>query len=125
GWGPPLDACSVEKPPTVADMATRRSPGKVRGAPESAGRRPPTDCRQPAVVRRHLGISARRPAAASALARARVVGPGPSSARRSAAGAVNLRGARAPERSATRSEEHTSELHHVKISYAVFCLKKK
>src|SRR5690606_41222857 len=24
-----------------------------------------------------------------------------------------------------RSEEHTSELHHVKISYAVFCLKKK
>src|SRR5690606_40347728 len=23
-----------------------------------------------------------------------------------------------------RSEEHTSELHHVKISYAVFCLKK-
>src|SRR5690606_41136634 len=25
----------------------------------------------------------------------------------------------------TRSEEHTSELHHVKISYAVFCLKKK
>src|SRR5690349_22811735 len=26
---------------------------------------------------------------------------------------------------ATRSEEHTSELHHVEISYAVFCLKKK
>src|SRR5690625_5627325 len=25
----------------------------------------------------------------------------------------------------TRSEEHTSELHHVAISYAVFCLKKK
>src|SRR5690625_5326722 len=24
-----------------------------------------------------------------------------------------------------RSEEHTSELHHVAISYAVFCLKKK
>src|SRR5688500_19417235 len=24
-----------------------------------------------------------------------------------------------------RSEEHTSELHHVSISYAVFCLKKK
>src|SRR5690606_41604945 len=24
-----------------------------------------------------------------------------------------------------RSEEHTSELHHVKISYAVFCSKKK
>src|SRR5438874_3707171 len=24
-----------------------------------------------------------------------------------------------------RSEEHTSELHHVEISYAVFCLKKK
>src|SRR5436305_11844333 len=24
-----------------------------------------------------------------------------------------------------RSEEHTSELQHVKISYAVFCLKKK
>src|SRR5215475_16229730 len=24
-----------------------------------------------------------------------------------------------------RSEEHTSELRHVKISYAVFCLKKK
>src|SRR5690625_7988436 len=37
-----------------------------------------------------------------------------------------------PEASATsamgrfeRSEEHTSELHHVAISYAVFCLKKK
>src|SRR5690349_23756994 len=26
---------------------------------------------------------------------------------------------------ARRSEEHTSELHHVEISYAVFCLKKK
>src|SRR5690625_355212 len=26
---------------------------------------------------------------------------------------------------ARRSEEHTSELHHVAISYAVFCLKKK
>src|SRR5690349_23938165 len=25
----------------------------------------------------------------------------------------------------TRSEEHTSELSHVEISYAVFCLKKK
>src|SRR5438067_9494360 len=25
----------------------------------------------------------------------------------------------------SRSEEHTSELHHVSISYAVFCLKKK
>src|SRR5436309_8856656 len=25
----------------------------------------------------------------------------------------------------SRSEEHTSELRHVKISYAVFCLKKK
>src|SRR5690242_20882150 len=24
-----------------------------------------------------------------------------------------------------RSEEHTSELHHMSISYAVFCLKKK
>src|SRR5438034_7500009 len=27
--------------------------------------------------------------------------------------------------SQTRSEEHTSELHHTVISYAVFCLKKK
>src|SRR5947208_4454449 len=27
--------------------------------------------------------------------------------------------------SAVRSEEHTSELHHQIISYAVFCLKKK
>src|SRR5690242_21049772 len=26
---------------------------------------------------------------------------------------------------AARSEEHTSELHHMSISYAVFCLKKK
>src|SRR5438270_2674340 len=26
---------------------------------------------------------------------------------------------------AKRSEEHTSELHHSQISYAVFCLKKK
>src|SRR5436309_12435785 len=30
-----------------------------------------------------------------------------------------------PRRSLARSEEHTSELSHVKISYAVFCLKKK
>src|SRR5436309_11442307 len=28
-------------------------------------------------------------------------------------------------RNPERSEEHTSELSHVKISYAVFCLKKK
>src|SRR2546430_5413451 len=28
-------------------------------------------------------------------------------------------------RKARRSEEHTSELHHSQISYAVFCLKKK
>src|SRR3712207_8604720 len=27
--------------------------------------------------------------------------------------------------STARSEEHTSELHHANISYAVFCLKKK
>src|SRR6266496_753144 len=29
------------------------------------------------------------------------------------------------EASTARSEEHTSELRHVEISYAVFCLKKK
>src|SRR5437588_3642836 len=29
------------------------------------------------------------------------------------------------ERHGTRSEEHTSELRHTVISYAVFCLKKK
>src|SRR5438132_10314898 len=29
------------------------------------------------------------------------------------------------ERERLRSEEHTSELHHTVISYAVFCLKKK
>src|SRR5207248_11124213 len=29
------------------------------------------------------------------------------------------------QRAAIRSEEHTSELHHRTISYAVFCLKKK
>src|SRR5207245_8720249 len=29
------------------------------------------------------------------------------------------------DRVAPRSEEHTSELHHGSISYAVFCLKKK
>src|SRR5690349_22393571 len=38
-------------------------------------------------------------------------------------------GGRAPDRAARdhlrRSEEHTSELSHVEISYAVFCLKKK
>src|SRR5688572_31433124 len=28
-------------------------------------------------------------------------------------------------KAAVRSEEHTSELHHSQISYAVFCLKKK
>src|SRR3989440_2170060 len=33
-------------------------------------------------------------------------------------------GQSAPE-SFARSEEHTSELHHDQISYAVFCLKKK
>src|SRR5690349_23753012 len=31
----------------------------------------------------------------------------------------------APGRRCRRSEEHTSELSHVEISYAVFCLKKK
>src|SRR5258708_39514875 len=30
-----------------------------------------------------------------------------------------------PHLAARRSEEHTSELHHQIISYAVFCLKKK
>src|SRR2546425_5939785 len=35
--------------------------------------------------------------------------------------ALKARGAIEPE----RSEEHTSELHHGYISYAVFCLKKK
>src|SRR5690349_2380648 len=30
-----------------------------------------------------------------------------------------------PQNKVERSEEHTSELHHVEISYAVFCLKKK
>src|SRR6266567_6325249 len=30
-----------------------------------------------------------------------------------------------PTRAAARSEEHTSELSHSQISYAVFCLKKK
>src|SRR3712207_8032684 len=34
-------------------------------------------------------------------------------------------GARAGSRLGQRSEEHTSELHHANISYAVFCLKKK
>src|SRR5437899_6517273 len=29
------------------------------------------------------------------------------------------------DRFLSRSEEHTSELHHLGISYAVFCLKKK
>src|SRR5207253_9166760 len=40
-----------------------------------------------------------------------------------------VRGAASPKvfipSSRGRSEEHTSELHHVAISYAVFCLKKK
>src|SRR2546427_6418328 len=31
----------------------------------------------------------------------------------------------APLERVDRSEEHTSELHHSQISYAVFCLKKK
>src|SRR2546421_9289287 len=31
----------------------------------------------------------------------------------------------AKARGSSRSEEHTSELHHDQISYAVFCLKKK
>src|SRR5438876_8454524 len=30
-----------------------------------------------------------------------------------------------PGAASNRSEEHTSELHHPSISYAVFCLKKK
>src|SRR2546422_8620572 len=30
-----------------------------------------------------------------------------------------------PDKGEKRSEEHTSELHHGYISYAVFCLKKK
>src|SRR5690349_22925629 len=58
--------------------------------------------------------------------------PGASPVRRSDCGPKNSRGPmrfplpRAPEmRDKTRSEEHTSELQHVEISYAVFCLKKK
>src|SRR5438034_9075551 len=35
------------------------------------------------------------------------------------------RGALSRPPAAGRSEEHTSELHHTVISYAVFCLKKK
>src|SRR2546430_8746492 len=34
-------------------------------------------------------------------------------------------GSRDPADPVRRSEEHTSELHHSQISYAVFCLKKK
>src|SRR5690625_7082790 len=44
-------------------------------------------------------------------------------ARASRAWAPGSPARRVPE--AGRSEEHTSELHHVAISYAVFCLKKK
>src|SRR5690606_41390228 len=44
--------------------------------------------------------------------------------------ALRMEAAGEPERASenyerARSEEHTSELSHVKISYAVFCLKKK
>src|SRR5947207_4485284 len=45
----------------------------------------------------------------------------PSVTRRVAAGAVTP----SPPVPLPRSEEHTSELHHTVISYAVFCLKKK
>src|SRR5690606_41251088 len=38
---------------------------------------------------------------------------------------IDRGGARWREPSPLRLEEHTSELSHVKISYAVFCLKKK
>src|SRR2546426_8362268 len=37
----------------------------------------------------------------------------------------NWLGGAAPTGNGGRSEEHTSELHHLVISYAVFCLKKK
>src|SRR3546814_7216795 len=38
----------------------------------------------------------------------------------------NARGAAPPDQAGTRSEEHTSELQSLmRISYAVFCLKKK
>src|SRR5258707_6946973 len=40
------------------------------------------------------------------------------------AGALHRAGRAHPLRG-QRSEEHTSELHHANISYAVFCLKKK
>src|SRR5256885_16050765 len=41
------------------------------------------------------------------------------------ASARRLQAGEAMDFTRTRSEEHTSELHHLVISYAVFCLKKK
>src|SRR5438067_8010928 len=49
----------------------------------------------------------------------------PSPRRHPAAVSTPDRAAAAPARALRRSEEHTSELQYVSISYAVFCLKKK
>src|SRR3546814_7472082 len=50
----------------------------------------------------------------------------PASAARSSAAAASSDGEAAPASSSARSEEHTSELQSLmRISYAVFCLKKK
>src|SRR5690606_32933832 len=58
----------------------------------------------------------------------RAPGDGSSQRKRDSRTSCGARGNRASPRRARRrgrSEEHTSELSHVKISYAVFCLKKK
>src|SRR3546814_6477967 len=77
----------------------------VRRRPAPALRRP--DPRAPCTAR-HLGPHVRLQRQRDALAAAR------------------RREGRAPEGQAARSEEHTSELQSLmRISYAVFCLKKK
>src|SRR5438270_8361418 len=50
---------------------------------------------------------------------------GCSAATRSSCSTARSTASRPTRRRRARSEEHTSELHHSQISYAVFCLKKK
>src|SRR2546427_9416410 len=83
-------------------------------------------------------ITKGRYSASSACTRLTRAAPAPNTAAKgsrkaSAQAAVNFPKCRCQKWGATsgtraidsRSEEHTSELHHSQISYAVFCLKKK
>src|SRR3546814_8140528 len=70
--------------------------------------------------------SPRRAAGGALYRRGRAIGPGRRAGGEPAAQALAAQGRGHPQDRRARSEEHTSELQSLmRISYAVFCLKKK